>query len=33
MGLLNTFKTNSYCVGCRHYSGTNNIIGAITSKC
>ena len=26
------FKTNSYCVGGRHYSGTNNIRGAITSK-
>ena len=32
MGLLNKFKTNSYCVGGRHYSGTNNISGAITSK-
>ena len=30
MSLLN--KTNSYCVGGRHYSGTNNISGAITSK-
>ena len=27
MSLLNKFKTNSYCVGCRHYSGTNNIRG------
>ena len=26
------FKTNSYCVGGRHYSGTNNIRGFITSK-
>ena len=32
MKLLNKFKTNSYCVGGRHYSGTNNIRGFITSK-
>ena len=32
MSLLNKFKTNSYCVGGRHYSGTANIRGAITSK-
>ena len=32
MSLLNKFKTNSYCVGGRHYSGTNDISGAITSK-
>ena len=32
MSLLNKFKTNSYCVGGRHYSGTNNIKGFITSK-
>ena len=32
MSLLQKFKTNSYCVGCRHYSGTNNIRGFITSK-
>ena len=32
MSFLNKFKTNSYCVGSRHYSGTNNISGAITSK-
>ena len=32
MILLKKFKTNSYCVGGRHYSGTNNISGAITSK-
>ena len=32
MSLLNKFKTNSYCVGGRHYSGTNIISGAITSK-
>ena len=25
MSLLNKFKTNSYCVGGRHYSGTVNI--------
>ena len=31
MSLLNKFKTNSYCVGVRHYSGTNNIRGFITS--
>ena len=32
MSLLNKFKTNPYCVGGRHYSGTVNIRGAITSK-
>ena len=32
MSLLSKFKTNSYCVGGRHYSGTINISGAITSK-
>ena len=32
MSLLNKFKTNSYCVAGRHYSGTVNIRGAITSK-
>ena len=32
MSFLNKFKTNSYCVGGRHYRGTNNISGAITSK-
>ena len=32
MSLSNKFKTNSYCVGGRHYSGTNRISGAITSK-
>ena len=32
MSHLNKFKTISYCVGGRHYSGTNNISGAITSK-
>ena len=32
MSLLEKFKTNSYCVGGRHYSGTNIIRGFITSK-
>ena len=32
MSLLNKFKINSYRVGGRHYSGTNNIRGFITSK-
>ena len=32
MSLLNKFKTNSYCVGGRHHSGTINISRAITSK-
>ena len=32
MSLLLNFKSNSYCVGGRHYSGTNNIRGFITSK-
>ena len=32
MSILNKFKTNSYCVGGGHYSGTVNIRGAITSK-
>ena len=32
MSFFNEFKTNSYCVGGRHYSGTNNMRGAITSK-
>ena len=26
------FKTNSYCVGGRYYSGTNNIGGAVSAK-
>ncbi len=29
---FNKFKTNSYCVGGRHYSGTNNIYGDINDK-
>ena len=32
MSFLQKFKTNSYCVGGRHYSGTNNIRGFITSN-
>ena len=32
MSLLNNFKTNSYCVGGRHYSGTNNLRGVISAK-
>ena len=32
MSLLNKFKTNSYCVGGRHYSGTNNIRGVVSAK-
>ena len=32
MSLLSKFRTNSYCVGGRHYSGTVNIRGAVTSK-
>ena len=26
------FKTSSYCVGGRHYSGINNVKGVVTSK-
>ena len=29
MSSFNKFKTNSYCVGGRHYSGTNNIRGGV----
>ena len=32
MSRLQKFKTNSYCVGGRHFSGTNNIRGFTTSK-
>ena len=32
MSLLNKFKTNSYCVSGRHYSGTNNTHGFISAK-
>ena len=29
MSLLNKFKTNSYCVSGRHYSGTINVRGLV----
>ena len=29
---FNKFKTNSYCVGGRHYSGTNDIRGVVSAK-
>ena len=32
MSLLIKFKTNSYCVGDRHYSGTFNIRGFVSTK-
>ena len=32
MNNFSKFKTNSYCVAGRHYSGTINIHGVITSK-
>ena len=32
MSNFNKFKTNSYCVVCKHYSGTNNIQGVVTAK-
>ena len=32
MSLLNKFKTNSNCVGGRHYSGTINIRGVVSAK-
>ena len=32
MSLLYKFKANSFCVGGRHYSGTNNIRGVISAK-
>ena len=32
MSLLQKFKTNSYCVGGRHYSGTTSIHGFISAK-
>ena len=32
MRTLVKFKTNSYCVGGRHYSGTNNIRGVVSAK-
>ena len=32
LSLLQKFKTNSHCVGGRHYSGTNNIRGVVSTK-
>ena len=32
MSSFNKIKTNSYCVGGRHYSGTNNIIRVASAK-
>ena len=32
MSLLDKFKTNSYCVGGRHYRGTNDIRGFVSAK-
>ena len=32
MGNHNKFKTNSFCVAGRHYSGTNKIRGSIIAK-
>ena len=32
MSLLNKFKTYSYCIGGRHYSGTNDIRGFVSAK-
>ena len=32
MSNFNKFKINSYCVGGRHYCGTNNIRGVVTAK-
>ena len=32
MSLLNKFKTNSYCVGGRHYSGYINIRGVVSAE-
>ena len=32
MSSFNKFKTNSYCVGGRHYSGTNNKRGVISAN-
>ena len=32
MSSLNKFKTNSYCVGGRHYRVANNIRGVISAK-
>ena len=32
MSNFSKFKTNSYCVGGRSYSGTNNIRGVVKAK-
>ena len=32
MSHLQKFQTNSYCVGGKHYSGTNNIRGFVSTK-
>ena len=32
MSILQKIQNNSYCVGDRHYSGTNNKKGFITAK-
>ena len=32
MSNFNKFKTNSFCVGGRHYSGTNNICEGCSLK-
>ena len=32
MSNFSKFQTNSYCVGGRHYCGTNNIRGVVTAK-
>ena len=32
MSNFNKFKTYSYCVGGRHYGGSNNIRGVVTAK-
>ena len=32
ISLLNKFQTNSYCVGGRHYSGTNNMRGFVLTN-
>ena len=29
---FDNFKSDSYCVGGRHYSGTNNFRGVVTAK-
>ena len=32
MSSFNKFKTNSYCIGGRHYSGINNVRGVVSAK-